>query len=74
MALPTFWSVWLYRCGLVLVSGAAEMLGCDRERELLSGVVSVYGYILAVIAISAVVFILMLTLFTKSTLAFGGGL
>ena len=74
LALPTFLSVWLYRCGLVLVSGAAEMLGCDRERELLSGVVSVYGYMLAVIAISAVVFILMLTLFTKSTLAFGGGL
>ena len=74
LALPTFLSVWLYRCGLVLVSGAAEMLGCDRERELLSGVVSVYGYMLAVIAISSVVFILMLTLFTKSTLAFGGGL
>lgn len=74
LALPTFLTVWLYRCGLVLLSGTAEMLGCDRERELLSGVVSIYGYMLAVIAISAVVFILMLTLFTKSTLAFGGGL
>jgi hypothetical protein len=74
LALPIFLSIWLYRCGLVLLSSAAEMLGCDRERELLSGVVSVYGYMLAVIAISAVVFILMMTLFTKSTLAFGGGL
>lgn len=73
LALPVFLSVWLYRSGLVLLSGAAEMLGCDRERELISGVVSVYGYVLAVVAIITVIFILMLTLFTKSTLAFGGG-
>ncbi len=72
LALPTFLTVWMYRCGLVLLSGAAEMLGCDRERELLSGVVSVYGYMLAVVAVSAVIFILLLTLFMRSTLAFGG--
>ena len=68
LALPVFISVWLYRSGLVLLSGAAEMLGCERERELVSEVVSVYGYILAVVAIVTVVFILMLTLFTKTTL------
>lgn len=72
LALPVFLNVWVYRCGLVLLSGAAEMLGCDKERELMSGVVSVYGYMLAVVAVSAVTFILLLTLFTKSTLAFGG--
>ena len=74
LALPVFTSVWLYRSGLVLLSGAAQMLGCDREQELISGVVSVYGYILAVVAIVTVIFILMLTLFTKTTLAFGGGI
>ena len=74
LALPVFISVWLYRSGLVLLSGAAEMLGCERERELISGVVSVYGYILAVVAIVTVVFILMLALFTKTALAFGGGI
>ena len=74
LALPVFLSIWLYRSGMVLLSGAAEMLGCDRERELISGVVSVYGYILAVVAIVTVVFILMLTLFTTCTLAFGGGI
>ena len=74
LALPSFIGVWVYRCGLVLLSGAAEMLGCDKEKELLSGVASVYGYMLAVIAVSAVVFILLLTLFTKSTLAFGGAI
>lgn len=72
LALPVFVSIWFCRMGLVLLSGAAEMLGCDRERELIAGVVSVYGYILAVVAIVTVVFVLMLTLFTKSTLAFGG--
>ena len=74
LVLPVFVNVWLYRSGLVLLSSVAEMLGCDRERELVSGVVSIYGYMLAVIAITAVVFILMLTLFTKSTLAFGGSI
>ena len=74
LVLPVFVNIWLYRSGLVLLSSVAEMLGCDRERELISGAVSIYGYMLAVIAITAVVFILMLTLFTKSTLAFGGGI
>ena len=72
--LPVFIKLWLFRSGLVLLSGAAEMLGCDRERELVSGVVSIYGYILAVIAIVTLAFILMLTLFTKTSLAFGGGI
>lgn len=74
LAIPVFFEVWLYRAGLVLLSGAAEMLGCDRERELVSGVVSVYGYMLAAVALLSVLFILMLTLFTKTALAFGGGI
>ncbi len=74
LALPTFLTVWLFRSGLVLLSGAAEMLGCDRERELLSGVISVYGYVLGAVALTAVVFILLLTLFIKTALAFGGGI
>lgn len=72
LALPVFINVWLFRSGLILLSGAAEMLGCERERELLAGMISVYGYILAVLAIVTVVFVFMLTLFMKSTLAFGG--
>ena len=74
MALPVFFEVWLYRAGLVLIGSAAEMLGCDRERELVSGVVAVYGYMLAAVALLSVLFILMLTLFTKTALAFGGGI
>ena len=74
LALPVFIKVWAYRCGLVLLSGAAEMLGCDRERELLTGVVSIYGYMLAIIAVSAAVFLIILTLFTQTALAFGGGI
>ena len=74
LALPVFLTVWLFRAGLILLSGAAEMLGCDKERELISGVVSVYGYILAAVALTAVVFVLLLTLFIKTALAFGGGI
>ncbi len=72
--LPTVVTVWLYRGGLVLLSGAAEMLGADREKSLIDSVVSVYGYVLAVIFIIAVVFILMLVLFMKTGLAFGGNI
>ena len=74
MALPVFFEVWLYRAGLVLIGSAAEMLVCDRERELVFGVVAVYGYMLAAVALLSVLFILMLTLFTKTALAFGGGI
>ena len=72
LVLPVFLNIWLFRAGLILLSGAAEMLGCDRERDLLSGVVSVYGYMLAVVAVTAVIFIIMITLFSKTALAFGG--
>ena len=74
LALPIFIKLWLFRSGMVLISSAAEMLGCERERELISGAVSVYGYMLAIVAITAVVFILMLTLFLKTGLAFGGAI
>ena len=73
-SMGVFFEVWLYRAGLVLIGSAAEMLGCDRERELVSGVVAVYGYMLAAVALLSVLFILMLTLFTKTALAFGGGI
>ena len=72
LVLPVLINVWLFRVGLVLLSAVAEMLGCEKERELLSGVVSVYGYMLAVIAVTAVIFIIMMTLFSKTALAFGG--
>lgn len=70
--LPVIITVWIYRGGLVLLSGVAEMLGADREKAIVDGVVSVYGYVLAVTAIISAVFILMLTLFMKTGLAFGG--
>lgn len=70
--LPVIITVWIYRGGLVLLSGVAEMLGAEREKGIIDGVVSVYGYILAVVSIISVVFILMLTLFMKTGLAFGG--
>ena len=72
LVLPVLINVWLFRVGLVLLSAVAEMLGCEKERELLSGAVSVYGYMLAVIAVTAVIFIIMMTLFSKTALAFGG--
>ena len=72
LVLPVFLRVWMFRACLVLLSGMAEILGCEKERELLSGVVSVYGYMLAVLAVTAVIFIIMVTLFAKIAPAFGG--
>ena len=72
--LPTIVTVWLYRGGLVLLSGAAEMLGAEREKGIIDGAVHTYGYVLAVLFLVAVVFILMLVLFMKTGLAYGGAL
>ena len=72
--LPVIVTVWIYRGGLVLLSGMAEMLGAEREKSIIDGAVQVYGYVLAVVCVVAVVFILMLVLFMKTGLAYGGAL
>ena len=69
LLLPTLVSLLLYRLSLIAASACADFLGCTRESKLLSGFVTVYGYLLASVSICSVTFIFLLTLFVKCSVA-----
>ena len=71
LTLPPLVTVALYRLGLIAASAVAELLGCTPESKLLDSFVTVFGYLLAVTAISAVTTIFLLTLFVKCAVALG---
>ena len=65
MVLPTFISIALYRLGFMISNAIAGLLGCEREGRMLLEVSSIYGYVLAIISISAVALLLLITVFAK---------
>lgn len=65
MVLPTFISIALYRLGFIVSNAVAGLLGCEREGRLLIEISSIYGYVLAIISISAVALLLLITVFAK---------
>lgn len=65
MTLPTIIGILIYRAGFGICSSFADMLGCDREGKLISEISSIYGYVLAIISISAIVLLLLITIFAK---------
>lgn len=69
LTLPTLLTLILTRLAFLLSGGAAELLGCDSESRLLSELGTVWGCIIAAVAMSAVMFILGLTIFVRSTVA-----
>lgn len=71
MLLPTLLSLISYRLAFLLASGVAEMLGCDTEGKLISELGSIYAVMIAVVAMSAVMFIFALTVFSRTAVALG---
>ena len=71
LVLPVLISLILTRLSFLLSVGVAELLGCDREARLLSELGSVWGTMIAVVAMSSVMFILALWLFIKTVVAVG---
>ena len=69
LLLPPLVTVVLYRLGLIAASACADLLGCSAEGKLLEAFVTVYGYLLAVMCISAVSAVFLLTLFVKCSVA-----
>ena len=69
LLLPVLVNVLLTRFCLILGGSVAELLGCDGEARLLSELVSIYGYILAVAVMCAVMFIFALTILTRTAAA-----
>lgn len=65
MILPTFISIALYRLGFIASNAFAGLLGCEREGKILLEISSIYGYVLAIVSISAIVLLLLITAFAK---------
>ncbi len=70
LLLPTLIELLLFRAVLRLSSTVAALLGCDGEGRLLSEIASLHGYLAAAASVCALMFVLALTLFVRSTAAF----
>ncbi|MBO5904569.1 MAG: hypothetical protein J6Q64_04245, partial [Clostridia bacterium] len=69
LLLPILIELLLTRLAFLLGSGAAELLGCDREGKLLGEIGSVFGTMISVVAMSAVMFILSFVIFAHTAVA-----
>ena len=71
LLLPTLLSLLFTRLALLLCSGVADMLGCESEGKLLSELGTVFGTMIAVVAMCSVMFILSLVIFVRIAVAVG---
>lgn len=69
LTLPVFLSLVLTRLAFLLAAGVADMLGCETEEKLLTELGGIYAIMVAVVSVSAVMFIFALTIFTKTAVA-----
>ncbi len=71
LVLPVLLSLIMTRLAFLLAGGVADMLGCDGESKLLGELGGIYGCVIAVVSMSAVMFILGLNIFVKTVVAAG---
>ncbi len=69
LLLPVLISLIMARLAFLLGSGVADMLGCETEGRLLSELGGVYAIMVAVVAMSSVMFVFALTIFSKTVVA-----
>lgn len=67
LILPTLISIFLYRMVFIFSNGVAGLLGCGKEGGVLMEISSIYGYALAILSISAISLLFLITIFAKST-------
>ena len=69
LLLPTLISLLLTRLALIFAGSVAELLGCEGESRLIRELDSVWGFMIAVVAMCSVMFIFAMTIFIKTTVA-----
>jgi len=72
LLLPTLISLLLTKLSMSVCSGAAAMIGCERESGIIKEMNSICGFALAITAMSAMMFVFALTLFVRTTCAVSG--
>ena len=70
MILPTVISILLYRLVFIVSNAVAGVLDCRKEGGVFIELSSIYGYALAVLSISAVALLFLITIFAKITSPF----
>ena len=70
--LPVFIGAMLHRLCLSLAASVAEAMGCTQAEKILLSFRGIYDLAVAALAIAAVLFLCLLSLFTKCALALGG--
>ena len=71
LLLPVLVALILSRLVFLLTGGVADMLGCETEGKLLSELGGIWGTMIAVVAMSSVMFIFALVIFIRISVAAG---
>ena len=71
MTLPVIISVYLNKISMDLCSSLAGIIGCDREKAVLSDASGIISFLLALILYTCVFFIYALTVFIKTSVGVG---
>ena len=69
LLLPTLVSLLLTRLAFIFSGSVADLLGCESEGRLIRELDSVWGFMIAVVAMCSVMFVLAMTIFIKTTVA-----
>ena len=67
--LPTIITISIYRFVFIAGNAVSGLLGCNREGTLILEISSIFGYVLAILCISSIVVIYLLTIFAKCSSA-----
>lgn len=65
LILPTIISIFLYRTMFIASNAFACLIGAQREGNILIEISGVFGYVLAILSISAITLLFLLTVFAK---------
>ncbi len=71
ITLPVIFNVLLTRLGVIISETAADIIGLEKEKGLLSEMGGLLGFLAAVCVIAALMFVYALALFAKSSAALG---
>ena len=67
LTLPVAISVYLHKLCLDICASLSGMIGCSKEKEIISDASGICGFILAMVCCSGVFFIFILSIFIKSS-------
>ncbi|MBE6605935.1 MAG: hypothetical protein E7635_02720 [Ruminococcaceae bacterium] len=71
MTLPLFATLMLSRINLALCASLSDMLGCERECKTLKEAGGLVNFLIALVSLTAVMFIYALTLLVRCTVSYG---